>query len=132
MSTYIPKSKTYLEQYTEFMSAEKMFTVKFYEEYEGEGGYWNCYDKWVSGPTERDIVEEKTFSTIESALHYADAMQEWILNEEKTRAKRDDIYWMSEFNYNFHAKHNHQLIYAHINWCGSNYKMTLTYNIVEK
>lgn len=141
MSTFISKTKTYLEQYEDFMKLEKVFTVKFYKEYEGEGGYWDYRDMWVSGGTVREVVVEKTFSTIESALHFADVTQKMILDEEQTRRDESygkfgretvEIFWMSEFNFSFHNPNNHQLIHAYINWGGSSYKMDLTYNTIEK
>ena len=141
MSVFIRKSKTYLEQYEDFMKSEKTFTVKFYKEYEGEGGYWDYRDMWVSGKTVREIVVEKTFSTIESALQFADMTQKTILDEEQTRSDELDkkyggstieVYWQSEFNFKFNDPNNHQLIHAYINWGGPDYKMDLTYNIIEK
>lgn len=122
-------NKTYLEQYTELMSKPKEFTVEFYKEYEGEGGYWNVYDEWVSGETVHEVVEKKTFSTIESALHFADVVQERILNEERKRYA--DARWLSESNFRFGDTDNNQIIYAHINWGGSSYKMVLDYNIIQ-
>lgn len=141
MSVFIRKSKTYLEQYEDFMKSEKTFTVKFYKEYEGEGGYWDYRDMWVSGETVREVVVEKTFSTIESALQFADMTQKTILDEEQTRRDELDkkyggstieVYWQSEFNFKFNDPNNHQLIHAYINWGGSDYKMDLTYNIIER
>lgn len=134
MSTYISKSKSYLEQYNDFIKPKKTFTVKFYREYEGDGGYWNYYDEWVSGPTVRDIIVEKTFDNLETALGFADTVQETILSQEKEKCNSDkiDMYWMSEFSFNFHNPNNHDLIYAHINWGGSDKKMVLTYNIIEQ
>ena len=43
------KSMNYLDTYKKFIESNKIFFVKFYKEYEGEGGYWNERDIQVSG-----------------------------------------------------------------------------------
>lgn len=146
MVTYSENNTTYLALYKKFIKSDKIFTVKFYKEYEGEGGFWDLCDIYVSGPTKQEIINEKTFNTIEAALKFADDEQARILFQEKEKHKKmcmefhseeesiemtNKLYWMSEFNFNFHNLNNHNLIYAHINWRGSNYHMVITYNIIE-
>lgn len=131
-------NQSYYEQYVEFMKKEKIFTVKFYRTYEGEGGYWDFRDEWVPGPTEEEVLEEKTFSTIESALHYADTKQESIIEEARQKYvehnnfsqiaidRKDSIYWLSDFNVK-----GKSIIHAHVNWSGCNINMDLSFNFIE-
>ena len=129
------KIKSYLERYKHFVSSPKTYTVEFFKEYEGKGGYWDYRDMWIDGPTIHETCYIKTFDTIEDALAYADLKQKEILELEKEREKKnslsykgiDNIHWISEPKFSFDESHT-DLIYAHINWGGSSYYMKLSYS----
>lgn len=126
---------SYLNLYRSYHRAKKDFIVEFYKRYEGKGGYWNAVDEWVSGEAVHETVCEKHFDDLESALKFADEMQEEILKEERKRAtgwKPEDIFWLSEFRINTNNSSKWDLIEAQINWGGSTYRMDMYMTIKEE
>lgn len=123
---------SYLDTYKNFIGLNKVFFVKFYKEYEGDGGYWNAQDNWVSGDIVCDTLVEQKFYSIEDALKFADYKQDEFLNQEQFRAEKHSDYWkenklswMSNFNIkNVDSKH-WEFIQARINWGGSNIRMLM-------
>ena len=122
----------YLEQLKTFSNTSKVFTVKFYKEYEDDNGYWDAFDNWVEGDIKEDIVYEKSFLTLEKALEFADKTQENILKEEQERYNNISktpmtLYWFSTY-----MLQPYSFITAFINWGGSEYRMKITYKVIEK